>query len=312
MRHELLLFGRFFVKRFPLGLYSVYVLLLPAAVFCTLVPADRSGPSAQPSAAGSASAVVSGLLGLVCVLFFMRVVDEVKDLDYDRVFHPSRPLVTGVVGPRQVVWYLGGAAGAAAVLAAGAGAATTVTAALIMAYSLFLLRLEQTSAWFRDSMHRNIAVTIQLKTGVVGYAVTLAYAAGAARASWPALLCAVLTFVLAYSSWEVARKTVRPEFAQPGEKLYSTAVGASGSLVLAAGLLVAACVLRAVVAAVWQEWDAGWVAACTVPLACAVWGWLRWRGRRTVRYAPAGPALLGYVLFLAVPVAHWASSGLTP
>ncbi|GAA4312619.1 hypothetical protein GCM10023086_33250 [Streptomyces venetus] len=304
MKEELRVFGRFFLTRFPLGQYSVYVVLLPAAVFGTLASAGWSGP---PSALG-AGGVAAGLLALLCVLFFMRVVDEVKDLAYDREFNPSRPLVTGEVGTRQVRWYLVGAAVCAVTLAARVGGAAVATAALIMAYSLFLLWLERISPWFRDSVHVNIAITIQLKTGVVVYAVTLAHAAGV-HAPPAVVACAVPAFVLAYLSWEVARKTVRPEFARPGEKLYSTAVGAFGSLALAGFLLAAACLLLVTAAALWQSWDVLWLAAFAAPAVCATWGWLRWHSRRTVRYSPGGPALLAYVVFLAVPVLHWASAG---
>ncbi|WP_107482099.1 UbiA family prenyltransferase [Streptomyces sp. JHA26] len=299
----LAVFGRFFLTRFPLARYSIYVLLLPAAVQSTLATRDTPGGPLGPARAGH----VAGLAGLLCVLLFMRVVDEIKDLDYDRVFNRDRPLVTGEVSLAAARTYLAGSAAPALVSAAAAGPGPVAAAAAIMAYSLFLLGLERLSPRFRDAMWGNIVVTVQLKTGVLLYAVLLARTAGAAAPAGPSALT-VSAFLLAYVSWEVARKTVREPFARPGEKLYSTAVGATASVAVAAVLLLAACGCRVAVAASWQSWGTGWQCAFLLPPTALAWGWVRLR-RGGERYAPGGPALLAYVVFLAVPVAHWAATG---
>ncbi len=140
------------------------------------------------------------------------------------------------------------------------------------------------------------------------YTVLLARTAGAAAPPGPSALT-VSAVVLAYLSWEVARKTVRGRFALPGEKLYSTAVGAAASLAMASALLLVACALRVAVGATWQSWTAPWLASFLAPLAAHAWAWRGWLRRTGERYAPGGPALLGYVAFLALPVIHWAATG---
>ncbi|MEU0009619.1 hypothetical protein ABZ079_36825 [Streptomyces sp. NPDC006314] len=177
-----------------------------------------------------------------------------------------------------------------------------------MAYSLFLLGLEHLSPRFRDAVWGNIVVTVQLKSGVLLYTVLLARTAGAAAPAGPSALT-LMAFLLAYLSWEVARKTVREPFARPGEKLYSTAVGATASLAVASALLLSACVCRVAVAASRQSWGAWWQYAFLLPPTALAWGWVCRQRRSGERYAPGGPALLAYVVFLAVPVTHWAATG---
>ncbi|MFD8463448.1 hypothetical protein ACFV27_46850 [Streptomyces antimycoticus] len=126
-----------------------------------------------------------------------------------------------------------------------------------MAYSLFLLGLERLSPCFRDSVWGNIVVAVQLKSGVLLYTVLLARTADAAAPTNPSALT-VVAFLLVYLSWEAARKTVREPFARPGEKLYSTAAGATASLTVASALLLVGCACRVAVAASWQSWAVWW------------------------------------------------------
>ncbi|MFC9738500.1 hypothetical protein ACFVKC_11355 [Streptomyces noursei] len=302
-------FWRFFSRRFPALRYLAYVVLWPAGVLGALAPLRPAGAAVGPGVAKQ----VCAALALFVILFFMRAVDEVKDLDYDREFHPDRPLVTGETDAATIRFYLAGAAVAAVALSAVVGTAAVVTGVAIMAYSVFLLLLERVSERFRESIWGNIAITIQLKTGLICYLALLAASGGTGTSPLPTALV-VLSFLLAYLHWEIARKTVRARFALPGEKLYSTACGARWSLGVAAALMVTACFLRAVVT---LKADAGAVRPATLavlaaPLALVVWGVIGFRRRGEARHTAGGPAFAAYLAFLATGAVQPALMGEAP
>ncbi len=277
---------RFTLHRYPPAKYVFYVSLLVAAVLTTLAPLRAgAGPGLVEVACGWA--------GVFTLLYFFRIVDEVKDLPYDREFNPKRPLVTGEVTLANVRAYGVGSGATALAFSAVAGRAPLVVAAGAISYSLLLLLAERKSTAFADSMWGNIVVTIQLKTILVLYVV----AVGGGGAALPTALL-VVSFLFGYLHWEIARKTTRREFERPGEKLYSTAAGWTGGAVVALVLLIVACALQAVVAVVWQ--DAGsetfWLA---LPLPITAWGLAKLARHRGNRYVPGNPALLAYVVFLA-------------
>lgn len=292
-------FWRFFARRFPALRYLAYVALLPAAVLGTLAPSRPAGAAVGPGVAEQ----VCAALALFVILFFMRAVDEVKDLDYDREFHPDRPLVTGETDFATVRGCLVGSAVTAVALSAVVGMSAVVTAAAIMAYSLFLLLLERVSERFRESVWGNIVVTIQLKTGLICYAAQLSTAESAGTPA-PATALVVLSFVLAYLHWEIARKTVRSRFALPGEKLYSTVPGASWSLAVAAALMLVACALRAAVllgplGPHPHEVGPAALVVLALPLAPVIWTVLDFRRHRRARHTAGAPAFATYLVFLA-------------
>lgn len=287
-------FWRYLTRRFPIGQYPIYVTLFSAGLLGVLRP---PGPRWAPTGADWLRWAL-GAATLLVVLFFMRTVDEIKDLAYDRVFQPDRPLVTGELTVATMRGYLAGSAVVALALSAPVHPGLVGTAAAIMAYSLLLVWFERISPAFAAGMFRNIAVAIQLKTGLLLYVVLLGTTIGITGDVVTSTL-AVTAFLAAYLHWEIARKTIRARYARPGERLYSTVIGTGGSLSLATGLLVAACVLVAVVDAR-RDVPAGFTAALLLPLAltgAAVADFLRRRDRRS---APGALTLVGYLLFLLV------------
>ncbi|MFJ5992817.1 UbiA family prenyltransferase [Lentzea sp. NPDC092896] len=277
---------RFSLQRYPPAKYVFYVFLLVAAVLTTLAPL-RAGSGPGPVE------VACGWAGAFTLLYFFRVVDEIKDLPYDREFSPARPLVTGDVTTADIRTYGTGSAVAALAFSAVAGLGPLIVAAGAMSYSLLLFLAERKSARFADSMWGNIVVTIQLKTILVLYVV----AVGGGGEVLPTGLL-VVSFLFGYLHWEIARKTMRREFERRGEKLYSTAAGWRGGASVALVLLVVACGLQAVVALVWD--DAGLeTLLLALPLPITAWGLAKLARSREKRYAPGNPALLAYVVFLA-------------
>ena len=286
-------FWRFFSQRFPAVKYLAYVAIWSTAILSAMAWAK---PRTAPVFPGWKQCVC-GALALFVILFFMRVVDEIKDVDYDQKFHQDRPLVSGETDVGTLRSYLIGSAVIALALSLPLGIAEMVTACSIMMYSLILLWLERISPSFRDSMYGNIVVTIQLKAGLIFYVVEVS---ATEKQSLPVLPTALvgLSFLLAYLYWEMARKTVREDFLLPGEKAYSVPIGAGGSLAVASALMTTACVLRAVVAIHWGRVSGAGIFILFTPLFLVAWVAGEVLRRRSVRYAPGLPAMCAYLVFL--------------
>ncbi|MEV0294037.1 hypothetical protein [Nocardia sp. NPDC050710] len=173
------------------------------------------------------------------VLLYLRMVDEQKDLDYDRVHNPDRPLVTGAVSAIE----LRCAMAVIAVGAVAAGLILSVTSALamaaVLAYGLVLWALERLSATVRTNILLNLVVTYPVQLLVTAYVVLSAIDTGEVRVHWHSAAVAVV-FAGAFLQFEFARKTSRTD--RPGELYYSNPLGATGSTV--ASLL---CVAVAVI-----------------------------------------------------------------
>ncbi|WP_233595504.1 MULTISPECIES: hypothetical protein [Corallococcus] len=178
-------------------------------------------------------------LSVFGVGYFMRIVDELRDYEYDRVHNPERGLAKGDVSFQDL--YVALAVCAAILL--GSNLAVSWMRALIllgiMVYSLFLWWLELNSTTYQGSMFLTIAVAIQLHVGQGAY-VWLAQAERAGRAPEAQGLLVVLGLVFIYLHWEVMRKTAWPGSTKPGEKLYSDEVGSVASSLLAFALVVGA------------------------------------------------------------------------
>ncbi|MFI6773363.1 hypothetical protein [Nocardia sp. NPDC050412] len=169
------------------------------------------------------------------VLLYLRMVDEQKDLDYDRVHNPDRPLVTGAISAAE----LRAAMAAIAIGAIAAGLTLSVISALmiaaVLAYGLALWGLERLSATIRTDILANLAVTYPVQLLVTAYVVLSAADTGEVRAIWKTAAVALI-FAGAFLQFEFARKTSRTP--RPDEHFYSNALGATGST--AFGLLCAA------------------------------------------------------------------------
>lgn len=291
------MFWRYFTTRFPIGQYVVYVTLWVFALDSVLAVQRSAGGAVAPSWPKQ----VGGAVVVYTVLFFMRTVDEIKDLDYDRQFSPDRPLVTGEVTLPAMRVYLVGSAVIAVVVSAVVGWQLVPIASAVMLYALLLVQLEKWSTAFADSMFRNILVAVQLKTGLALFVAILAAIGNTHVSLWRVLLT-VVAFVCAYTHWEIARKTERPQFSRPGEKLYSSVVGTYPSLAISYALLVIACLLASVLT------PGAIRLAYLVPLAITAAGMGVFAVRRDAKFPVGAPALVGYLAFLVVSVLQAATA----
>ncbi|MFI7665935.1 hypothetical protein [Nocardia sp. NPDC049526] len=279
------------VVRFTAVMYKPHYVLY--GVLWVLALEGTAALVSQPDSAWHpAGSTVSRIVVVAFVLLYLRMVDEQKDLDYDRVHNPDRPLVTGAISATEL-------RAAMAVIAVGAIAASltlSVVSALmiaaVLAYGLALWGLERLSATIRTDILANLAVTYPVQLLVTAYVVLSAADTGEVRAIWRTAAVALI-FAGAFLQFEFARKTSRTPRAD--EHFYSNTLGATGSTAL--GLLCAAIAAVTDIALV-QPW--------THPSAQAVLAWIPlvllllpiWGAVKFVRGSKPDYPVLPAVLFI--------------
>jgi hypothetical protein len=181
---------------------------------------------------------------LIATAVFMRMLDEQKDLDYDRAHHPDRPLVTGAITARELRVSMALIAGGLVTLNALISAASVLLLLAVLAYGLGLFGLERISPAIRDGQIVNLFVTYPVQLLMSLYLYFSMASTGAITADWRVLALAGI-FAGAFLHFEFARKTAWT--ASPGERLYSSVIGPwwSAACCIALALLAGACELAA-------------------------------------------------------------------
>lgn len=186
---------------------------------------------------------------VLVVLLYLRMVDEQKDLDYDRVHNPDRPLVTGAVTARD----LRCAMALIAVVSMGGSltlsVASAVLIAAVLAYGLALWWFESTSVTVRGNIMVNLVVTYPVQLLVTAYVLISAINTGEVSYR-PVLWLLPIVFAGAFLQFEFARKI--SAVVRPTEALYSNALGAVGATIAAVSFAVVAVLVLLVAAPPWQ------------------------------------------------------------
>lgn len=244
---------------------------------------------------GFSAWVGAAAVGIAALLVLMRLMDEIKDLDKDRVAHPGRPLPRGLLAPGEVrratagmgVALVGYAAllAAAGRPAAGALYALTVGYAFLMYREFFAARALGRNAFVYAATHQVIVVPMYL------FAVACASPSDAlsARALWFGLTGLSASFIV-----EVCRKLDPAAHPVLGTYLRTHGRGAVLAAVGLALALLAASTLRIGVHTL--VWPFGALFALTLPLL-----YLRPGRFRTIEGAAA---LLALVQMLAPTLRH--------
>lgn len=274
--------ARFVAGSYPPLISVLFALAWAYGVTGLFAVAQPHDPPWHPGA-GTAVAAAT----LVVTLLLMRAVDDIRDLEYDRRFHPERPLASGQVRTRDLLVLF--AAGAAAVLALNSDspAALTVLAGQL-AYCLLLLAADR---WLHQPRGDNLLLSLlvsfpaQLLLHIYLYVRYLHDTSlGAGRGG----VLAIAITVLATVHPELAKKITR--CVKPGERSYVTVLGLAGTIAVA----LTAPVLSAALLLVGARATWALVPLAVLPLALpAAAGWRFWR-TRAPRWHPAAPAL--YVL----------------
>ncbi|MEC3918567.1 hypothetical protein [Nocardia sp. CDC160] len=197
------------------------------------------------------------------VLLYLRMVDEQKDLDYDRIHNPDRPLVTGAVTAGE----LRAAMATIALIAIAGSLALSLRSAIaitaVLAYGLILWALEQLSTTIRTNILLNLVVTYPVQLLVTAYVVLSAIDTGEAaargRVAWVAIV-----FAGAFLQFEFARKTSHTP--RPGEMYYSNALGGPGSAIASSACAVLAALCEIALAKPW-DWHGTATVIGWIPLA---------------------------------------------
>jgi hypothetical protein len=224
----------FVLARFRPHLYVTYGVLWSLAL--EAVASDHWRPS--PATAVRAVSVVLSLL-------FLRVLDEQKDLDYDRGHHPDRPLVTGAISVRELRTAM--AFLALAVLAVNSllSVFSVALSLLALGYGLVVALAEHRFAGVRDGLLLNLAVSYPVQLLISCY-LYVSLTGGVDRRAVPV----VLVFACVFLHFEFARKTRWHGTA--GERLYSVVLGPALSGTVTLTWAVAAVALVISLTAPWS------------------------------------------------------------
>lgn len=194
-RSTLARWTRYFIERSPLPVLLIVGVGQSLSAFYLF----RPGFDLRPL-------TLSGM-GIIGLLLLMRMMDELKDFEKDKVAHPHRPLPRGLVSRqelRRVLWgtaflllaYAGGIAIAGRALA-GALYAFTVVYAFLMFREFFVPRLLNRNQFVYAVSHQAILLPIYL----FAVAVSSPASTFATRSLWFALTGLGGSFV-----YEVSRK----------------------------------------------------------------------------------------------------------
>jgi 4-hydroxybenzoate polyprenyltransferase len=260
--------GRFVADRFTPHIYASYGVLWALALEGSAELLSGARPSWVPTWRTAAR-----LVTVVLVLLFLRMLDEQKDLDYDRRHNPDRPLVTGAISRAELRWSMTGVGILVLALNIPLSWLSVALVAVDLGYGLGLAGLERMSARLRDGVLANLAMAYPVQIGLGCYLYWSLASVGEIRPDWR-VLPLLLVFAGTFLQFEFARKTRWRH--EPGARLYSGVLGPVRSAVWSLGLAGAAAALAVLLFR--PVSPLGWLPGPLV--ACPAVGAARFFGRR--------------------------------
>jgi 4-hydroxybenzoate polyprenyltransferase len=216
--------------------------------------------------AGTPRELALGAWSVFAMMLVLRLMDELKDLEVDRVLFASRPVPSGRVLESDIRASLLAAAGLYLGAHAGAGPSFW-TALAVLAYAVLMLR------WFfvPDLMRPRLLLTLATHNPVIPLLLLhLAAVAAHARGRLHAIDAGVLLSLIAVYwmpllAWEIARK-IRAPAEENAYVTYSRLLGPAGAVWLAAAAQTVALLLGSWLGHL-GDFRPGW-------FLCAGAGWL--------------------------------------
>lgn len=292
--------GAFIVER-CLPVYPIYLALWVVAVESLIVVIGHSSGPWRPSWDTALK-----ILALSATGVFLRMVDDQKDLDYDTVHNPERPLVQGRISAHELRVAMVPTAAVALALGATVSVWTAVLVALILAYSLVLWWLESRIHVVRDNPIVNLVAACPAQFLATAFAMT--GQPGTGDASLAQLVAVPLVFTAAFLHVELARKTTWT--ADPSDqRSYSRVVGATTSAVVACLFGLFAVLVELLMTMPWR-WTGAWSAIAWLPLAAAVlpaisaWTFFARRGGDHPRGLPTAFVIVFYLCIVGQGLVH--------
>lgn len=221
-------------------------------------------------------ATLSTLASFTLLLLVVRAVDDLRDLAYDRVHNPRRPLASGAVGVRDVGVLIGAGAISVLLLNAPRGLALIGAAAALL-YLAVLLAADRLVHWPSGDaliISALVSLPVQLLLGGYLYAALLHDTHQSANLAALLPLAAMLAI---FTHLELARKTTRAP--KPGERTYVAIFGVEPTARAALATAAVATLLALLLTRPWTPGaEAGWLVL--LPAALPMRGALRfWHGR---------------------------------
>lgn len=239
------------------------------------------------------------------VLFVLRAIDEVKDLEYDRQYNPDRPVVSGVVGLGDIRSYV--LLGTLIIALANILIAWQLALFVIVnvGYGLLLMWLEKKIPLMDRSMFFNLLLTYPVSIALSFYTLVQIRFTQQVDVAW-CLLPIIGCYILAFLHFEIIRKSMWEPLADPGEKLYSNEIGCSKAVLL--GTLCGVLAISGIVV-LNQPWQQTGAAALTgwLPLLGCVWIGLSVKlflTQRSQRFNPRKYSVPFIVTFYGLNLVH--------
>jgi hypothetical protein len=246
------------------------------------------------------SSLFDGMVTGFCfflILFFLRIIDEIKDYEYDKQFKPDRPLVIGIVNFTDAKRFAMLIAGSVIIINLFIDWRLALLALVNMLYGIFLLYLERWSPLVKNSSVVNLIVTFPVSAFLNVYALFLfIWHDGLTYTSNMNWL--IVAYICAFLHFDVGRKTIWPHLTEPGEQIYAQEIGGAGSALLALILALAACGIPWLLYRPWEIYGLpaimGWL--LLLPLVASIAGSIKFISTRDKRYNPR----IFYVVFLII------------
>jgi len=212
-------FWEYLNERFPLQLNGVLILSYFAANYLLAYGASWPDESLRLN-----WRFLAGCIVLLLMFFHLRVIDEHKDYDQDRIVHPQRVLSRGLVTLRQ----LRIAGLIAVVLEIGLSLLLGLPAIVMCLILLVLSWLIYKEFYAGEWLHRHMLTNAFFHLLVMPVYSLFVFASAVERFPWYAPTTMLLYAWVSYGvgfAYELARKTRSPEDERPGLITYSASIG---------------------------------------------------------------------------------------
>ncbi len=197
----------YFAEMFPLWLH----LVLAAATYLAIAAFARHLHGIHTSI--WSPYLVLGVWSYLAVPLMLRLMDELKDADIDRVLFADRPLPSGRVRERDIKTSLA----VVIVIYLGANAVhplSLIAAGVITVYALLMFKRFFAEQAHRDSLPLTLAThnpIVPLSLGYGFFLFTAEHNLALSSLAWTPVLTFVLMLWMPFLAWELARKIRAPE-----------------------------------------------------------------------------------------------------
>lgn len=220
---------------------------------------------------------------LFFVLFYLRLVDEIKDYDYDMIFNPDRPLVSGKNSVNQFLMISVACLLVSLFFSMAIGKFSVIFLFFHFVYSFFLWPLESKVRSFKNSMTLNLLVTYPVNVSLsVFLLVNYSLDINSSFSFSDDNVMAVLVFATAFLYYEFSRKIDLSE--RQGQRLYSNELGLGFSVLMNLFWSALTIILLGSVLETWLS---------LILILPIIWGLFRYKKEKPFPFKVTGGAFLG-------------------